>query len=146
MVAIYLTSTLANLSVGFALGGYNASGLITESQKGWAPLDTVLITSAGILGLTLGSLLTDKIMNVVQGRYRAAFMANLLIVASTVPMMWLSVYTHGVGRFMLGFGGGMFTVVCSVYMAETVPANKLSIYGTSINFGIVTGLLATTLI
>lgn len=60
--------------------------------------------------------------------------------------MWLSVIPLCIGRFMLGFGGGLFTVICGVYMAETIPAEKLSLYGTSINTGIVTGLLVTNLI
>lgn len=47
---------------------------------------------------------------------------------------------------MLGFGSGLFTVICGVYMAETIPAGELSLYGTAINTGIVTGLLITSLI
>lgn len=146
MVAIYVTSTIANLSVGFALAGYNAVGLITAAQKPWQPIYTVLVTSSGILGLALGSVLTDSLLKVFGSRFRLAIAANLLIMLSSVPMMWLFVGTHALGRLMLGFGGGMFTVICSVFMAETVPANKLSVYGTSINFGIVTGMLLTTLI
>ena len=60
--------------------------------------------------------------------------------------MWLSVIPLCIGRFMLGFGAGLFTVICGVYMAETIPAEKLSLYGTAINTGIVTGLLVTSLI
>jgi hypothetical protein len=40
----------------------------------------------------------------------------------------------------------MNIVVSAIFMAETVPADKLGATGTSINFGIVTGLLLTTLI
>ena len=45
-----------------------------------------------------------------------------------------------------GFGSGLFTVIAGIYMAETVPADKLSLYGTSINTGIVVGLLVTNLV
>ena len=50
------------------------------------------------------------------------------------------------GRFLLGLGAGMFTVICSVYMAETIPSHLLSLYGTAVNTGIVTGLLVAAAI
>lgn len=94
--------------------------------------------------MMFGSLLTDKIIKI--GRFKSAYIANGLIFISIIPMMWLTVFTLILGRFMLGFGSGMFIVITSVYLAETIPAHKLSMYGTSINLGIVVGLLITNLI
>jgi MFS family permease len=97
-----------------------------------------------VLGLTLGALFCDKI--IPYGRFNAAIFANIIIVISIVPQMWLSVIPLCIGRFLLGIGSGLFTVISGVYMAETIPANQLSLYGTSINTGIITGLLVTNLI
>ncbi len=94
--------------------------------------------------MMIGSLTADRF--IVYGRYRAAFIANMIIIVSTLPQMWLSVLPLCIGRFMLGFGSGLFTVIAGIYMAETVPADKLSLYGTSINTGIVVGLLVTNLV
>lgn len=60
--------------------------------------------------------------------------------------MWLTVPSLCIGRFMLGFGSGVCIVATSVFVAETAPASKLSIYGTSVNLGIVIGLLITNII
>lgn len=60
--------------------------------------------------------------------------------------MWLTVPGLTIGRFILGFGGGLCIVSCSVWMSETVPALKLGTIGTAVNTGIVTGLLVTSLI
>lgn len=144
LVATFLTSGVSNFSVGFALAGYNASGLVLEDEKPWNHINTVLITASGILGLMLGALLTEKLLFL--GRFRTALLANLVVLLSVLPMMIFTVTTHIIGRIMLGFGGGMFTVVCSVFVAETIPNEKLDAVGTSINFGIVSGLLITSLI
>ena len=56
---VYLTSLISNLGPGFTLAAYNVSGALLQIQNGWTGTDTVLITSAGVLGLTLGSLLIE---------------------------------------------------------------------------------------
>jgi MFS family permease len=94
--------------------------------------------------MMLGSLLADKIIPI--GRLKAAIIANTLVAISVIPMMWLHFFSLIIGRLLLGFGSGLFIVIGSVYMAETVPAHKLSFYGTSVNLGIVVGLLITNII
>lgn len=144
MIAIFITTMFAVFSIGFTLGGYNAAGIVAEIKMSWSHSYTILITSSGVLGMMIGSLTADRF--IVYGRYRAAFIANMIIIVSTLPQMWLSVLPLCIGRFMLGFGSGLFTVIAGIYMAETVPADKLSLYGTSINTGIVVGLLVTNLV
>ena len=61
-------------------------------------------------------------------------------------MMWINEIGIIIGRLILGFGSGVLIVISSVYMAETVTSSKLSLYGTSVNFGIVVGLLIANLI
>lgn len=60
--------------------------------------------------------------------------------------MFLSIPSLCIGRIMLGFGAGVCIVATSVFVAEIVPADKVKIYGTSVNLGIVVGLLITNVI
>ena len=60
--------------------------------------------------------------------------------------MWLTIPSLCIGRFMLGFGSGVCIVATSVYVAEICPADTQQVYGTSVNLGVVVGLLATNII
>ena len=137
VVMVYLTSMISSFGVGFTLAAYNVSGALLENQNGWTSTDTVLITSVGVLGMMLGALSTDWILPI--GRLNSAHIANALVIASTVPMMFDTVWTFIIGRFLQGFGAGMFTVITGVYQNETAP--QVDFLGTSINFGIVIGIL-----
>ena len=117
---IFLTAGVSNVSVGFALAGYNASGSLMESLKPWDHIYTIIITAAGILGLMIGALVTGRIIAI--GRFRTALLANILVILSCVPMMFLNMYAHIFGRLLLGFAGGMNIVASAIFMAETVPA------------------------
>jgi MFS family permease len=77
---------------------------------------------------------------VQNGRRQSAFLANYIAIAGCIPQFFLNFWTIFVGRFLLGISSGFFIVVCSLYLKETVPSSKLSIYGTSVNFGIVLGI------
>lgn len=143
-MAVYATCFVTSLSIGFTLGGYNTAGVIIEQQKDWPHLYTILVTSAGVFGLMLGSLLCDQFM--AFGRINTLYIANILIVLSVVPQMWLTVPGLMAGRFLLGFGGAMCCVSSSVFMAESVPAEKLGTIGTAVNTGIIFALLFTTII
>lgn len=92
----------------------------------------------------IGALFADKIIPI--GRVKAMHIANLIMILSVVPQMWLSIASLCIGRLLLGLGAGICIVATSVFVAEIAPADKLSIYGTSVNLGIVIGLLATNVI
>lgn len=111
----------------------------------WPAWYTTIITSSSILGLMLGSLLCDGFLGRL-GRIKTAYFANFLVILSVVPQMWLHVASLIIGRFMLGFGGGLCIVSSSVFMAETVPSWKLGTIGTAVNSGIIFALLVTALI
>ena len=68
----------------------------------------------------MGSLIADKIITI--GRFKSAIVANILIIISIIPMMWVNEIGIIIGRLILGFGSGVLIVVSSVYMAETVPS------------------------
>lgn len=145
LMLLYITCFLTSLSVGFTLAGYNTAGVIIETQQSWPHINTVLITSAGILGLMLGSLACGEFISRL-GRIKTVYLANGLILVSVVPQMWLVVGLLALGRFLLGFAGALCIVSSSVFLAETVPAWKLGIVGTAVNSGIIVALLITQII
>lgn len=108
------------MSCGFVLASYNTAGIIIEDHLAWNHIKTISITSSGILGLMLGSLLCEKFL--VFGRVKSIYIANLIIVCSVPLQMWLTVPGLIAGRLLLGFGSGMCLVTSSTFMAETVPA------------------------
>ena len=59
-------------------------------------------------------------------------------------MMINTIGTFLIGRLMQGIGAGMFTVIAGVYLNESAP--KVGFLGTSINFGIVTGIFLITVV
>ena len=71
--------------------------------------------------------------------------SNCIVLVATALMMVLNLYAILVGRFLLGFAGGLMICGSNLYISETVPAAQREIYGIAINSGIITGLLITSL-
>lgn len=90
----------------------------------------------------MGSLLADRFIGNI-GRIKTAYFANILIMISVVPQMWLTIETFVIGRFLLGFGSALCMVTSSVFMAETVPADRLGVIGTAVNCGIIFALVVS---
>lgn len=144
LFGVFAVSAVTNFNCGFALASFNASGILLQQQQKWTDLQVTITTSCGIFGLMVGALFADKILRI--GRIRSIHLANIIMILSVVPQMFLSIPSLCIGRFMLGFGSGVCIVATSVFVAEMVPADKVSIYGTSVNLGIVIGLLVTNVI
>ena len=144
LAMIFVTCVISALPTGFAFAGFNQAGLILEKQLNLSPIQMTIITSGGVVGVALGSLLAARFL--VFGRKWAAIFASFLVVLSVVPMMFPYALTYLTGRFMLGFGGGLAIVACSSWMAETVPVSQMGIVGTSCNFGCNAGLLLSQLV
>ena len=102
-----------------------------------------MISSVGVAGLVIGSLLAGVITK--YGRRKALMYSNYIVFLSTALLMVLNVYTILVGRFLLGFAGGVFICASNLYISETIPGAQREIYGIAINSGIITGLLITSL-
>jgi MFS family permease len=144
LFGVFAVSAVTNLNCGFALASFNASGILLQMQQNWTELQITITTSLGIFGLMLGALFTDKILPM--GRLKTMHLANLIMIVSIVPQMFLTIPSLCIGRFLLGFGSGVCIVATSVFVAEMVPADKVSIYGTSVNLGICTGILISNVI
>ena len=147
LAGIYSVVTVGNLIGGFSLGDFNQVSFVVKTQLEWgdsADLKITLINSFGVLGLMFGSLLAGQIVPI--GRWKTIIFTNILSIVSSIPQLYLSFWTILFGKLGLGFAAGIMIVACSVWMKETVPAAKLSLVATSVNFGIVFGLFVTTLL
>ena len=87
--------------------------------KGNSDFYNTIISSVGVAGLTLGSLLAGFITT--SGRRKALMYSNYIVFFATVLIMVLNLYTILVGRFLLGFAGGLMLCGSNLYIAETVP-------------------------
>ena len=79
-----------------------------------------IISSVGVAGLVIGSLLAGVITK--YGRRKALMYSNYIVFLSTALLMVLNIYTILVGRFLLGFAGGVFICASNLYISETVPS------------------------
>jgi MFS family permease len=97
-----------------------------------------------IAGLMMGCLLAGKFLPV--GRRRALNLGNLINIVGSGICLYQSFVSIMIGKFLVGFAGGLIIVSSSIYNKETLPASTLSYMGTSVNFGIVLGLLVSTIV
>ena len=131
---------------GFAIGGNNVVGEILGDQMGWGDdtnFNNTLISSSAIAGITIGSLAAGSICEM--GRRKSILGANIVCVIATAVMLVEDLYVIMTGRFIQAFASGVILCASNLYLAETIPAHKRTIYATALNLGVVTGLLITTL-
>ena len=64
----------------------------------------------------------------------------ILACCATIPTLFLNKWAIIVGKFALGLASGSIIVASSIYLNETVPVEKSSLFGFSINFGVVLGM------
>ena len=88
--------------------------------KGNSDFYNTIISSVGVAGLTLGSLLAGLITT--RGRRKALMYSNYIVFFATALIMVLNLYTILVGRFLLGFAGGVMICGSNLYISETVPS------------------------
>ena len=60
-------------------------------------------------------------------------------------MMILDLKSILLGRFLLGFAGGVILCASTLYVAETIPNEQRERYGLAMNNGIIVGMLITNL-
>jgi MFS family permease len=125
------------------IAGNNQAGDVFKYKFGWTDKDAdksnTFISSAGILGLIIGSLLSTKI--VVFGRRIIAILFSFFIILVVSAMLiWPGFYMMCIGRVMTGFSAGVLITCVSLTLSETIPAEYESTLSCTINLGIVLGL------
>ena len=100
-----------------------------------------IITSAGIVGLCLGSLLGGKF--ITGGRRKSALIMCLIAFLGGLLTQVLYVPTILVGRLMYGFAGGTLSIVMAKSIDETMPSSVKGQFGIASNAFIAGGIMLT---
>lgn len=121
--------TLASSISGFMFGydtGYISSALVQVgtdlSNKYLTSGEKEFITSATSLGALLGAILGGLLANLI-GRKKVLLGSNILFVIGTIIQLAAkTVWTMIVGRFVLGFGVGIASLIAPLMLSELAPS------------------------
>ena len=148
LIPLVATLTFGVSNVGFVIAGNNQVGGILASKLDWDDRQAArwnsTISSAGVLGLIIGSFAVELILRKI-GRRKAIILTSLVVILAVIPTIFLSVWSIILGKFFFGLAAGSMIVASSIYMNETVPAEHSSTFGFSINFGVICGIMVCLL-
>jgi len=88
--------------------------------------------------MVVGSLLSGCPLS--YGRRRAIILMDLLIILSCSGSLFLNLPLILSMKFVQGYAAGTIVNACDLYIVETCPPNRLGLFGSLVNIGIVTGL------
>ena len=107
----------------FAISGNGATTSVFEAKFGWTEDETILyntiISSAGIVGLTLGSFIGGPMIS--NGRRKGAIIANLICIFGACICMVGNTAFLTAGRVFVGIAAGIYNVVFGKCVVENVP-------------------------
>jgi len=89
----------------------------------------------------IGALLGGKLL--VIGRKNSFLLLNMIAALAASQGLYLNFWSIFITRTVVALCGGAMIVAGSVFLKETIPADKFRLYGTAVNFGIVIGLLVS---
>lgn len=131
-----LVASLGIFQLGYVLAANNQVSSILDVEFNLSMSEKsfyhTMIGSSAVLGATLGSFSAGSIISI--GRRKSMVIFNLIAVMAVTGTIFLNFYSICVCRFILGYCGGMFSVVLTRMIEETVPVHLLG------TFGIVTNL------
>ncbi|RCK54353.1 Myo-inositol transporter 2 [Candida viswanathii] len=124
-----LILTLASSISGFMFGydtGYISSALVQVgtdlSNKILTNGEKELITSATSLGALIGAVIGGILANII-GRRKVLLGSNVIFVVGTIiQLASKTVWTMIVGRFILGWGVGIASLIAPLMISELAPA------------------------
>ena len=119
-----------------------------KAKYGWDKDDTLLmntiITTAGVIGLTIGSFATGPILK--YGRRKAALITHFTAILGALICMFESwVGSLIIGRTLLGVAAGFYNVVFGKFLTENIPPKYISKFAMSHNAIICIGFVVTFL-
>lgn len=130
------------MQAGFAIASNNLVGQILQVQFNLPDSQSILfntmLTSAVIVGMVLGSFLSGWLIEC--GRRTTLIAMSLLILVSTSTSLIFSFYAILTAKFFQGFASACIVNTCEIYIVETCPPNRLGLFGSLVNLGIVAGL------
>ena len=117
------TVGLGMFQTSLALVGVGATMPIMKLQLGWSDKENLrystLISSAAILGMSVGSFLAGRFIK--KGRRRSGLDMCLIAIFGGLFQQIMTVPTLIIGRLLYGFAAGTLSVVLGKSLVETVP-------------------------
>ena len=107
----------------WALAGNSQTTYVFEAKFGWTEDETILnntlISSSGIIGLTVGSFLGGSLLKL--GRRRAVLIGQLIAIVGAAICMGVNVPYLCVGRILVGIAAGVSNVTYGKFIMENMP-------------------------
>ena len=96
------------------------------------------VSSVAIIGLIIGSFAAGFFVK--NGRRQCIIYMSILCVVGIVPTLFLNIWSIMIGKFIYGFSASVIIVASSLYLQETVPAEKSATFDFTTNFGVILGI------
>ena len=127
----------------FALASNTNTTPIFEAKFNWDKDESILnnsiITTAAIVGMTIGSFLGGAI--VPKGRRKTVIIGQLLCALSSIIAMYENTVTLSIARLILGTGAGMMNVTFGKMITETIPVQLVSSFSMLHNGSVCIGFI-----
>ena len=131
------------LQIPMVLTGNSLTPPIFAAKFGWTEeqtkLNNTLITTAGVIGMTLGSFLGGKIISL--GRRKAALLTQAMALVGGCLTQILNVPTMCIGRLLYGIAAGTASLIMAKSIIETVPGELGGQFGILTNAFIAVGIM-----
>ena len=107
----------------FALAGTNNTTAIFQAKFGWNKDEVIfyntIISSAGLVGIMIGSVLAGRILSI--GRLRSVIISQLMAIIASGVSMVTHTATLTVARLILGISASLVNVGFGKMINETIP-------------------------
>ena len=97
-----------------------------------------VVSSTGIVGLIVGSFGAGLVVK--EGRRKSIISMSVICVLGIVPTLFLNIWAILFGKFVYGVAASVMIVASSLYLQETVPAEKSATFDFTTNFGVILGI------
>ena len=127
--------------VSWALAGNSQTTPVFEAKFGWTEDQTIvnntIISSAGILGLTLGSFLGGYLIRI--GRRKGAIVAQAIAILGAAITMIGTVAALTIGRVLVGTTAGCMIIIFGKSVVENMPETLAAKFAMFVNASLCLG-------
>ena len=145
---IFISAVTALGGFIFAYDAVIISGTLSlfKTQFELSSVQEGLFVNSALIGTALGTFFSGK-MSDIYGRKSVLYQGGILIVLSVIGCVVLNTYFDiWTARFIGGFGAGMTTMVCPLYIAEVMPKKIRGAMVTILQLSMTLGGLTATLV
>ena len=96
------------------------------------------LTCASAIGLMLGSLAASTVVKI--GRRRAILIASIVAIVGALMQFLINFWSIIIGKIVYGAAAAIMLTGCALYLAETLPIDKIGSHGFAVNLGVTLGI------